>query len=311
MKRVVSVSIGSSKRDARAEVEVLGQKFLLERIGTDGSLEKAAQLFRDLDGKVAAFGLGGTDLYFVAGKRRYSFNDIVKLAANAKVTPVLDGSGLKHTLERDAVRQLEPLMHWRGKKVLMVSAVDRFGMAEALAEASADMIFGDLIFSLSLPIPIRTITALRNLAYTLLPVITNLPFKWFAPTGAQQDKPLHDYRVKYYQWADVIAGDFPIINRYRPEHLPGKTIMAQTITPQDRDALRAAGLARLITTTPQLNGRNFGTNVMEAFFVALSGKGRALSPQEYTDYVARVGFKPQVWNLQAPGGPLQEALPEA
>ncbi|HEX2864627.1 MAG TPA: quinate 5-dehydrogenase [Deinococcales bacterium] len=310
VKRVVSVSIGSSRRDAKAEVEVLGQKFLLERIGTDGSLEKAAQLFRDLDGKVAAFGLGGTDLYFIAGKRRYSFRDILQLAGNAKLTPVLDGSGLKHTLEREAVRQLEPLMHWKGKKVLMVAAVDRFGMAEALSDAGADMIYGDMIFSLGLPVPIRTIGALRNLAYTLLPILTRLPFKWFAPTGAQQDKPLHDYRVRYYNWADVIAGDFPIINRYRPAQLPGKTIMAQTITPADREALRAAGLARLVTTTPQLNGRNFGTNVMEAFFVALSGKNRALTPDEYMDYIRRVNFKPQVWNLQAPGGPVQEELPE-
>jgi hypothetical protein len=296
--RVVSVSIGSSKRDAVAEYDILGQRFKLERIGTDGSLDKAARLLRDLDGKVAAFGLGGTDLYFVAGDRRYSFRDIKKLVSNAKVTPVLDGSGLKHTLERDAIKQLEPVVGWKGRKTLLVNSIDRFGMAEALAEAGADVLYGDLIFSLGVPVPVRSIAVLRRLAHAMLPVLTQLPFKWFYPTGEQQDKIVRDHRVKYYQWAEVIAGDFLYVNRYRPERLDGKTILSNTVTSKDVEALRAAGARRLITTTPRINGRNFGTNVMEAFFVALSGKNRPLTPEEYTDYIRQVGFKPEVYELQ-------------
>ena len=298
--RVVSVSIGSSRRDAVADVEVLGQRLRLERIGTDGSLEKAARLFRELDGKVAAFGLGGADLYLVAGDRRYSFRDIRALAANAKLTPVLDGSGLKHTLEREAVRQLEPVVGWRGRRVLMVSAVDRFGMAEALAQAGADVLYGDLIYNLGLDAPIRSLPAFQRLARLSLPVLTNLPFKWFAPTGAQQESFVRDRRQKHYRWAEVIAGDFPILNRYRPERLDGKTILTQTITPSDREALRASGLARLVTTTPKLGGRNFGTNVMEAFFVALSGQNRPLTPDEYLGFIERVAFRPEVTEMQAP-----------
>ncbi|KUJ90606.1 MAG: hypothetical protein XD37_1142, partial [Thermoanaerobacter thermocopriae] len=36
MKKVVSISIGSSTRNKTAEVEILGEKFVIERIGTDG-----------------------------------------------------------------------------------------------------------------------------------------------------------------------------------------------------------------------------------------------------------------------------------
>ncbi len=297
-KRIVSVSLGSSKRNASAQYEVLDQTFMLERIGTDGSMEKMAQLFRELDGKVDAFGLGGTDLYIMAGDKSYSFTDIKKLVTeNAKVTPVLDGSGLKHTLEREAIKQLDGLIQWKGKKVLMVSAVDRFGMAEALSDAGAEMMFGDIIFGLGLPVPIRTIQGLRTLANILLPVITLLPFKWFYPTGEQQDKIVRDSRTKYYEWADVIAGDFLYINRYRPERLDGKTIITNTITPADVDALKAAGVKRLISTTPKINGRNFGTNVMEGFFVAASGKGRPLTSAEYMEFIKLIGFKPEVYNL--------------
>jgi hypothetical protein len=69
MKRVVSVSLGSSKRDHKVEVNLLGQKFSIERIGTDGDMQKAMELIRSLDGQVAAFGLGGIDLYIYAGTK--------------------------------------------------------------------------------------------------------------------------------------------------------------------------------------------------------------------------------------------------
>jgi hypothetical protein len=296
-KRIVSVSLGSSKRNATAELEFLGQPFVLERIGTDGSMEKAAQMLRDLDGKVAAFGLGGTDLHIVAGTKRYSFRDIKNLVSNAKITPVLDGGGLKHTLERDAIQQLESVVGWRGRKTLMVSAVDRFGMAQALAQAGADIVYGDIVYGVGIDLPIRSERALETTANIVLPIITQLPFQWFYPTGSQQDTAVRDWRQKYYQWAEVLAGDTHYIKRYAPERLDGKTLLTQTITEADVAAFKAAGVKRLIATTPKLNGRNFGNNVMEAFFVALSGKNRALEPQEYLEYIKRLEFKPEVYEL--------------
>jgi hypothetical protein len=296
-KRVVSVSLGSSKRNSSAELEVLGQRFILERIGTDGSMGKAAQMLRDLDGKVAAFGLGGTDLHIVAGHKRYAFRDIKSLVSNAKITPIVDGGGLKHTLERVAIEQLEPLMKWRERKVLMVSALDRFGMAQAFDRSGASMVYGDLIFGIGMDMPIRSIKTLETLAGVILPVITLLPFQWFYPTGKQQESAVRDWRSKYYQWADVLAGDTHYVKRYAPERLDGKTILTQTITPEDVEAFKAAGLKRLIATTPKINGRNFATNVMEAFFIALAGKNLALEPQEYMQFLQQLEFKPEVYDL--------------
>ena len=77
-KHVVSVSLGSSKRNAREEIEVLGQPFILERLGTDGDSKRMMELFNTLDGKVDAFGLGGADLYVVSGGKRYTFGNVRK-----------------------------------------------------------------------------------------------------------------------------------------------------------------------------------------------------------------------------------------
>ncbi len=295
-KRVVSVSLGSSRRDSVAEVEVLGERIVLERRGTDGDLAKAIALIRALDGEVDAIGLGGIDLYLVAGGRRYAIRDALRLKEAAKRTPVVDGSGLKHTLERRAVAELASLIPWRETKVLLPAAVDRFGLAEALAEAGAKALYGDLIFALGLPIPLYSLSLLQKLAYLLLPLLTRLPFHLLYPTGEKQEQVVEDWRSRYYLWADLVAGDWHYIRRHMPKDMQGKTVLTNTTTPEDLEFLKARKVARLITTTPRLGGRSFGTNVMEALLVALAG--RELSEGDYLRYIDLLGLKPQVVELE-------------
>ncbi|WP_337845064.1 quinate 5-dehydrogenase [Thermus sp.] len=295
-KHVVSVSLGSSRRDARVEVELLGEKVVLERRGTDGDMARAIALIRELDGKVDAIGLGGIDLYLWAGGRRYAIRDALKLKRAAERTPVVDGSGLKHTLERQAVRALSSLIDWKNTKVLLPSAVDRFGLAEALDEAGARVLYGDFIFALGLPIPLYSLSFLQKLAYLLLPLLTQLPFTLLYPTGKEQEKAVADWRSRYYRWADLVAGDWHYLRRYMPEDMGGKTVLTNTTTEEDLAFLRARGVARLITTTPRLGGRSFGTNVMEAMLVALAG--RELTEAEYLRYIDLLGLRPQVLDLK-------------
>ncbi|HAA89141.1 MAG: Uncharacterized protein XD63_1536 [Thermoanaerobacterales bacterium 50_218] len=296
MKHVVSVSLGSSKRDHQVEAEFLGEKFLIERRGTDGDFEKAVALIRELDGKVDAFGLGGIDLYLVAGKRRWVIRDAQKIASAAKVTPVVDGSGLKNTLERRVVFYLQEELGWQlaGKKVLVVSAVDRFGLAEAFVEAGCDTVFGDMIFSLGIPIPIRSLKTIEFLACLLLPILCRLPFKYLYPTGSKQEKITSSHR-RYYQEAEIIAGDFHFIRRYLPEQLSGKTVVTNTVTKDDLELLRDRGVRVLVTTTPELGGRSFGTNVLEAVFVSLIGKPlEEITPEDYNRLLDELKVKPRL-----------------
>ena len=54
MKRAVSISLGSVKRDKKVTITLLGEEISIERIGTDGDVEKATQMYNELDGKVDA-----------------------------------------------------------------------------------------------------------------------------------------------------------------------------------------------------------------------------------------------------------------
>lgn len=274
MKKVVSVSLGSSRRDHRAEVTLLGEAFDIARIGTDGKLDVAVAKVRELDGTVDAIGLGGIDVYLYAGRHRYALRDGVRLLEAAHTTPVVDGSGLKNTLEREAVRFMrEDLgIELRGTHVLMVSALDRFGMAQALVDAGADVLFGDFIFALDKDMPVRDLATFETMAEKYLPDACKLPFQFFYPTGKKQDRPPQPKYPQYYEEADIIAGDFHFMRQFMPDRMDGKIVLTNTVTPADVAELAARGVKTLVTTTPDFGGRSFGTNVVEAALVALLGK---------------------------------------
>lgn len=303
LKRVVSVSLGSSKRNHSTTVELLGETIEISRIGTDGDFQKAVATLKELDGNVDAIGLGGIDVFLYIGQRRYEVRDGRKLLDAVKKTPVVDGSGLKWTLEQQVVlylsRQTDLLP--AGTRVLMVSASDRFGMAKAFVDAGCDTVFGDLIFVIGLPIPLRTIRQLNILAPIILPLVTKLPFHMLYPTGSKQDNQNQQKAGKfasYYERADVIAGDYHLVRRYLPTSLAGKMIVTNTTTKADLELLKERGASYLVTTTPEFEGRSFGTNVMEGVMVALLGKStEEITREDYLVILQRLDFKPRIVKL--------------
>lgn len=300
MKRAVSISIGSSKRNKKVKVTLLGEQVSIERIGTDGDMEAAALKYKELDGQVDAFGVGGADLGAIVEGKFYPFHSVQKLVRYIEKTPVVDGGGLKNTLENKAPafleKKIKDYLDERGRKVMITVGVDRWGLSKSFVEAGYETVFCDLMFTLDVPIPLRSMSALRALAAIMIPIVTRFPFEWLYPTGEKQNVRTPKWE-KYYQWATVVAGDCLYIKRNMPDDMKGKVIVTNTTTPEDVELFRQCGVKYLLTTTPVMDGRSFGTNMMEAALVAVAGKGRALSWPELTEMLDRLGFEPQLQEL--------------
>ncbi len=300
MKKILSVSLGSSSRDHTTRHVFLGQECELSRKGTNGDFEKALAMYREYDGKVDAFGVGGLEFYLRVGDRRYYFREAKRIRKAVRISKIGDGNGVKHILVRRALAALEKHLNAEGRtlkgmKALKTNAVDRYGMAEALVNAGCEVTFGDFMFSLGLPIPIRRLSTVRILAALLLPIITQMPFKWFYPLGAAQDKDPEPRWTKYYQEAEILAGDFVSIRAHMPDDLSGKIVLTNTTTARNVEELRERNLHLLVTTTPRLEGRSFGTNVMEATLLALMDKPQSeVTEADFIDLIERIPLTPNI-----------------
>ncbi|MCD6290810.1 MAG: quinate 5-dehydrogenase [Anaerolineae bacterium] len=298
MKRVVSISLGSSTRDKKVELEIMGERVSIERIGCDGDEEKARRMYRELDGKVDAFGVGGVDLNVRVFDRYYPLYGARKLVADVKRTPVVDGDGVRRIVERQLAQRVEAQIgdEIQPKRVMITTAVDRFDMALSFHEAGYEVTYCDFMFALGLPIPLHSLRALRALAAVLLPILGHLPLSMLYPTGTKQHEIIPRYG-RWYQWASVIAGDFNYIRRHIPDRLDGKVVVTNTTTEADVELLRERDVKYLATSTPRLNGRTFGTNAMEALLTALAGKGRPLTHEELLEMMQHVDITPAITRL--------------
>jgi len=296
---VVSISLGSSKRNHRAQVELLGCRVSIERIGVDGNKEKFKQLLAKLDGQVDAFGLGGADLYLRAGRYRYRVVDVARLVSGLRKTPIVDGGELKMVWEREIPRYLAEKegLALSGKTALIMSGMDRYGLAEGLQGVGCKLLIGDMPFALGIPIALRHLFTLRFLSVIMMPVLRRLPIDVLYPTGKEQEKSRPRF-PRYFARADLIAGDFLYIFRFAPENLTGKIIITNTVTAHDVEEMRRRGIAVLVTTTPEMNGRSFGTNVLQAIFVAILEKApEAIRPEEYLELLHELNIRPRVLRL--------------
>lgn len=304
MKRVVSVSLGSSKRDKSVEIELGGEKVNIERIGTDGDIKEMRKKYEELDDKVDAFGIGGTNHALYVNGRVYPLPEFKDIRKGIK-TKIFDGEGIKEVLEEKIADFIENNSNivLKGKRGYMPSAVDRYSMALSLEKAGVKMWYGDFASALHLPIYLPSLKYINFVAPIIIPPILNgisffgiklwkgIPFKELYPTGEKQEKTTTK-KIKQLENAEIIAGDCLYIKDNLPESLEGKIIITNTTTEEDVKLFERKGISYLITTTPRIEGRSFGTNVMEAVFYACGYHNKIKEGAE------KLGIKPEIKKLR-------------
>ena len=222
-------------------VNLNGQEIIVERIGTDGDIEKARALYNELDGVVQAFGVGGVDLYLRLDLREYPLHAALKLVSGVKHTPLVDGRGLKHTLERRVFELAEADLGGipRFKQAFVPVAIDRLGLALAAESVSDVIILGDLMVALGIPIPVKGIPAFKRVARVMLPFVSHFPMSmlFYGSDGAEQEPKY----TRFFQDSDLLAGDFLFMRKYMPKDLRGKTLITNTTTEENIQLLRDRG----------------------------------------------------------------------
>ena len=107
MKKILSISLGSESRNHSIVHEFLGEQCEISRIGFNADIDKAIAAYKEYDGKVDAFGVGGIEFYLGVGEKRYYFREANQIRAAIQKSKVGDGNGIKGILVKRALKAIE------------------------------------------------------------------------------------------------------------------------------------------------------------------------------------------------------------
>lgn len=303
MKKIVSVSLGSSGLDYEITTDLFGERFHVRRIGTDGDTEKARRLVAEHDGLVDAIGLGGMAIEFRIGDRTWVHRETLRIARAARTTPVVGGRALKRIVDRWAIRDIgdrEPDL-FEERNVLFLSGIANYDMFHVMKGFTDHFIFADPILHFGVPQTLHTEDGLHRYARLAMPLLTRRPYVSFFPRGRTGEELQTWLLTRPYEKADVIAGDLGLVLHYTPRDLSGKTVVTDTVDDERLEDLRARGVEVVCTTTPEVfPHRRADLNVLQAIFLAhLKKPPRDVTDEDYLRLLRSLGAAPRMIDLRA------------
>jgi predicted amino acid dehydrogenase len=302
MKNILVIHLGLGEESGLVEFQ--GQRIEVKRLGCGGDVEVARQWIAENDGKVDAIALEGLPAQLRLGDAQRQHEAGAMLAASARVTPVVDGSGVRAGLERWGVilaDRLQPGI-FSQKRILLVPGLNHEGLAQAFKRHSDQIRYADPVVYFALPdFPgVGSRMTLDQMASPTLEQLKNAPFRRVFPQPGRPGSPRAD---KPFRWADLLAGDIGAIRRYAPARLAHKTVVVNAASEADLDDLRQRGVSIAVVMIPDLaasgHRRGWGEATIEAALACLRpDPSAALSEDTYLDVIANLDWKPDIRYLQ-------------
>ena len=230
MKKVVTVTLGSSKQDFEFKTEFLGQSFSVRRMGADQDTGKAWELMRRQQATADAIGLGEISDHYHVGLRTVVNKETQRLTNVVTRVPVTTGATLRRLLQVRAVRYVQKELghYFNNNLVLFLSGMRNYDMAVALSDYTKNLSFADALFQTGAPTMLGSLDQLELYA-------KGSNFMLSGKTGQMLEASLSGIKNKLV--ADVVAKSHVIVGTYaeikavgNATNLDGKTIITSAVT---------------------------------------------------------------------------------
>lgn len=302
MKKILGIHLGEGEDSAN--VSFLGQTVQVCRVGCAGDMERARAAVEAYDGHVDAISLEGMPRVLKLGTASRPHAQGASVSDSAKITPVVDGSGIRGWLERWGVTLADRAQPgiFAEKHILMVPGLNHNGLAQALERHSSSIRYADPVVYFGLP-ELAVVSSRRTLEQGAAATVDQLKEAPFRRVTPQAGKPGTPRPAAPFHWADVLAGDIGAIRRYAPPILDRKTVVVECASEEDLADLSRRGVSIVVTLMPALDGTgslgSASAATLEGLLVALRPNADLpLNENTYLDLVADMNWAPAIRYLR-------------
>lgn len=279
MKKVVTVTLGSSKQDFEFKTEFLGQSFSVRRLGADQDTGKAWELMRRHQATADAVGLGEISDHYNVGLRTVTNKETKRLTNVVTRVPVTTGATLRRLLQVRAVRYVQKELgnYFNNNLVLFLSGMRNYDMAVAMSDYSKNLSFADPVFQTGSPVLLGSIEQLELYAKGSDFVLNSKP-------GQMLESALSGFKNKRVAAAvaksHVVVGTFAEIKAVTEAgNLEGKTLITSAVDDERMAFFKDQKVNLVVDVSPKLFDKVVGINTIEAMILAALEK----SPLEVSD----------------------------
>ena len=279
MKKVVTVTLGSSKQDFEFKTEFLGQSFSVRRLGADQDTGKAWELMRRHQATADAIGLGEISDHYNVGLRTVTNKETKRLTNVVTRVPVTTGATLRRLLQVRAIHYVQKELghYFNNNLVLFLSGMRNYDMALAMSDYSKNLSFADALFQTGAPAMLGSLEQLELYAKGSDFILSGKP-------GEMLEASLSEFKISRAASAvaksHVVVGTFAEIKAVgNASNLEGKTLITSAVDDERMAFFTKCKVNLVVDVSPKLFEKVVGINTIEAMILAALEK----SPEEVSD----------------------------
>ena len=304
MKHIIQISLGPSLDDTEFETGFLKQTFYIQRLGTDGDVEKASDLLLHWNKKADAIALGGIraaqSMVTKSGFKR-DLARLLELGAQLD-TPVTSGDMLRLVGHEWSLRHIHFKFgnnYFNNARVFFFSGRSSRTIAKVMKEYTENLSFADALFENGIPRVINGLKELKRYGGRFGKVLDWVPGKSMVTDSEAARSMIANVARQAVQKSHILVvphhSFFKYLDPYTVEDLHAKTVITSTGYDDRFDYLKDKGVDVIIDTTPKLLNHVAGVSVLEAMlrvaFDVPQGEG---SDDDLLEIISSMQMQPRV-----------------
>jgi predicted amino acid dehydrogenase len=295
MKEIIKLSFGSSCDNFDDEIEMNGHKIHIRGIGVDYDFDLALRIVKKYAQECDAFALSGFILDIKQNNKTHVHHTVKAIREAAGDTPVLDGNMLRKAAFPWALKKfIDQEKHFLSNKtVAFYTGLVQWNILPFFQEYDCKLVFGDLFFSMGIPLSIVGIKGLDTFLKINAPVLTRLRLK------KKVKRDFSSMETKSIGMKSFLAADIFFITESQLKFtelndLNGKTVIIDRLSAENEHKLYKAKAKRVLTLFPSYaNLPQLSTSIIEAVLSITQSRG-TLTEEDILNYLQSSEIKPQI-----------------